>query len=481
MNLDLEPEPERAERELTPEGLEWLRRPIAIPAQQKAIFMLAEDFAVGFDLTHAEALAAIAAATSLAVGPSVKVASGRGPALPLSIQLAVVAGINPNFDRCITALCQAVIDTAAEVFGKGDMENDLAARLAEAEQRYAASALLFKQAKNRGRRAGAQRQELSIQELQGANAADHLQYLRLVRKASLFPFVNHIAPVTVRTLALEDYDNALGSFSPDGGALSRLLDAPRQEKGEVTDFLQAGFRGGMLNLTANPTWTVLPVATAVWLCPPDLIAKGFSERIFTELPEFLVAAPSAPPDDSLPPLSAAGPLNLWAFFVRAILTRLRFQFYRRNSEERNEIVRDLDRLATQALIPAQSWRNQFAAHPGFVQDLLSDAPDQILKLAALLSMDSDAPVNEATVVAASEIYRWLVRGTLDAEASRHQWSASREVDRLADKLGSHGPLGLRDLVRTYDRQDYTRVRGILDTAIAAGRVVENGGIFSVVR
>lgn len=169
-----------------------------------------------------------------------------------------------------------------------------------------------------------------------------------------------------------------------------------------------------------------------------------------------------------------GLLDAWANFVRGILANCRFQFYRRNSEVRNEVVRDLDGSAKEALSPSLSWRSEFAAYPGFASNLLSNAPDQIIKLAALLSLDSDTPVNDTLVVAGSEIYRWLVRGTLEAEASRQQGAASREVDRLAEKLGSHGPMGLRDIVRTYDRQDYTQVRSTLSAAIAAGRVVENG-------
>lgn len=297
MSLPQQTPPNRLAKGLTPEGLEWLHRPIAIPVQQTAFFVLAEQLAVGFDITVAEALAAIAAAVSMAVGSGVTVASGHGPALPLSIQLAVVAGINPKFDRCITALCKAVIDTAAEVFGKEDMKNRktlqvtclrlnsavLGAHCSSDRQRMRTVNLSIA-GKRRIFRNSGQPTTPSINNIY-ALLAGHSSFLSSTTSTPL-PCASSSMTITTTCSRV---------IQPDGAALSGLFDSKTPEKYEVSDFLSDGFRGGRINLISSPSWTILPAASAVWLCPPDLIAKGFSERIFAALPGFLVAVPSAPP------------------------------------------------------------------------------------------------------------------------------------------------------------------------------------------
>ncbi len=53
----------------------------------------------------------------------------------------------------------------------------------------------------------------------------------------------------------------------------------------------------------------------------------------------------------------------------------------------------------------------------------------------------------------------------------------QQVDKLVLKLELHGPLTLRQLVRTYAKQDYAAVGRILREAILQKRVVQNGTLF----
>ncbi len=451
---------------LTEEGVEWLQgQPFAIPQCTLGLYELAAEFAAAFRIPVTEAVAAVVAAMSLAVGPRPTIANPVGPRLPLSLQILTTAGESPGFDRCLRLLCQDVVDACAREFGRDLFEDDaaLTAKQLESEQRWRSFA---EQAKL------AEQDHRNSVELRKAQAAEFRNYTRFVRKKFAFPLCDVTDTGILRRLMQEGGDACLGTYSPQGAALDHLLEAAPRERTEILGFMNAGFHGGLLTCPKSNR-SVFPTASAVWASRPDTIKEAFTKKLPAAMTEFMLAVPSV---QSSPPAEIPKEVReRWTSFVAQIVPELRLPFYQRNSAANNELECELDEEARQAVTQTLDWGSRFASGGGFARDVFSRAPEIVLKISALLSLDTipPRPVGAAVVAIASEVFRWLARGTIEAEASRGQESLSREVEVLTQKLTVHGPLRMRDLVRTYDRQDYGRIRATLVAALELGKVVEN--------
>jgi hypothetical protein len=464
---------------LTEEGAEWLQgQPPELPACALGLYELAAEFAAAFRIPVIDAVVAVVAAMSLVAGPRPTIASPVGPRLPLSLQILTVAGESPGFDRCLWLLCQGVVDACAREFGRDLFEDDasLTAKQLESEQRWRSFAEQAKQAEEASRFSGCsnpgQYQRNSV-EFKKAQADEFRNYTRFVRKKYTFPFCDAPDEGILRQLIQEGGDACLGSFSPQGDALAHLLGASPRGRTEILGFMNAGFHGGLLTCPTSSR-SVFPTASAVWACRPDAIRDAFAKNLPSAMTGFMLAVPS--PTQPSPPAEIPQALReRWTSFIGQIVPELRLQFFRRNSAASNELACGLDEDARQAVTRTLDWGSRFTNGGGFPRDVLARAPEMVLKIAALLSLDTmpHRPVGAGAVALASEVFRWLARGIIGFEASRGQESLSREVEVLTQKLIVHGPLRMRDLVRTYDRQDYGRIRATLVAALELGKVVEN--------
>ena len=470
---------------LTVEGAEWLQcQPPEPPACALGLYELAAEFAAAFRIPVTDAAVAVVAALSLAVGPRPTIANPAGPRLPLSLQILTVAGESPGFDRCLRLLCQCVVDACAREFGRDLFEDDaaLTVKQLESEQRCRAITEQIKQVEEASRLPSCtdpglhQRRILSLQEEQ---AAEFRNYTRFIRKKFAFPLCDAPDTGILRRLIQEGGDACLGTYSPQGAALDHLLEAAPRERTEIVGFMNAGFHGGLLACPKSNR-SVFPTASAVWACRSDTIRNAFAKNLPVAMTGFMLAVPSVP---SSPPAEIPKEVReRWTAFVAQIVPELRLPFYQRNSAASNELTCELDEDARQTVTQTLEWGARFTSGGGFARDVFSRAPELVLKISALLTIDvlPPRPVGAGAVALASEVFRWLARGTIEAEANRGQESLSRDVEILFEKLSLRGPLTRRDLTRSYHQQDYSRVRATLGAAIEAGKVECNEGLYKAV-
>lgn len=53
----------------------------------------------------------------------------------------------------------------------------------------------------------------------------------------------------------------------------------------------------------------------------------------------------------------------------------------------------------------------------------------------------------------------------------------REIQRMLEKLRRRGPLSKRGIVRTYDRQDYSRIEELLELGVGRNLIGQRGPLF----
>jgi len=469
---------------LTAEGIQWLHGSASLQMPSGAAYALAEEVAAGYNITLPEALIGIAGALSLAVGGSAYAQNPFGTKVPLGLQLAAVAGINPNFDRCYRFLAQEVVDAYAAEFGRGMQEDvkTLTADQIAAERRFrergAALLALEKETRELGFASGQHRLQ-QIEKLKAAEFAELLSYYRILRKKLLFPFGSVVDGGLVQRLVEEDRDVCYGCFSADGSALRYLLDAPATEKGRIVNFLNAGFQGEIFSSPqAGP---VFPVVSCIWICTPDLIAEAFAKQLHTSLTGLMVVSGS-PAQEQRPSCLSPDTRERLSKFVTTVIKNARTAFYRRHSGGCQGHTCVLEADATEALSRSLEWASRFTTGPGYPRTVLGRGPEQILKIASLLNVDtvSPKPVDAATVLLASELFRLLARDTIGVDSRQHEGVQARDVDALLNKLKVQGPLSRRDLVRSYHRGDYGRLDSILSAAMESGQVTLDGDLYRAV-
>ena len=459
-------------------GRDWLSASPTVHLPPGELFGLAEEIAGAFKISIAEALVAVLGALSLAIGPSAYARNPFGPRIPLTLQLAVISGINPNFERCIRFLCQMVIDSYASEFGRRGIEDTktLTTDQIVIERRIRVRdeeiAELTKLERETGNLSGSNYEKLH--KLKIAAHTDLVSYVRLLRKKVIFPFGSIVSGKLIDALIEEDKDTCFGSLSTDGSALRYLLDATTPERSKITAFLNAGILGeAMTDPRSNP---VYPIASAVWLCGSDLIEEAVAKRLHHSLTGLMVATVRASSHSALAVLPQET-REKWRVFIGSLVRNTRTSFYRRNTGGCRGLTYELDAEATQALGKSMDWSTRFTTAPGYARTLLGRAPEQILKIASLLNIHPtiQRPVDAPTVLLATELYRFLARGTIQVDSNHHEAALARDVAALQEKLNAQGPLSRRDLIRTYHRQDYGKLNTILSSALNDGNVIHERG------
>ena len=264
------------------------------------------------------------------------------------------------------------------------------------------------------------------------------------------------------------------ALSTDGSALRYLLDATIPERNKIVAFLNAGILGeAMTDTRSNP---VFPIACAVWLCGSDLMEEAVAKRLHHSLTGLMVATvhPSSHPQLAVLPLETREKCSV---FIGSLVRNTRTSFYRRHTGGCSGVTSELDEAGTQALGKSMEWSNRFTSTPGYARTLLGRAPEQILKIAALLNIHPtiQKPVDAPTVLLATELYRFLARSTIQVDSHHHEAALARDVAALHEKLTAQGPLSRRDLIRTYHRQDYAKMNTILSAALNDGKVIHERG------
>ena len=468
---------------LTAEGIQWLHDAPSVNASAGAIYPLADEIAAGYNVTLPEVLIGMAGALSLAIGSSAYAQNPFGCKVPLTLQLVVVAGINPNFDRCYRYLCQEVVDAYAAEFGRNMQEDTktLTADQIAAEQRFRARGAEVLAAEKEARELGfapGQPRLQKIEMLKAAEFAELLSYYRVLRKKLIFPYGSILDGALVQRIVEEDRDVCYGCFSADGSALRHILDAPATEKGRIVNFLNAGFQGEIFS--SHQAGPVFPVASALWICSPALIAEAFAKDLHTSLTGLMVLSGS-PAQEERSALLTPETRERWSKFIGTVIKNARTAFYRRHSGCQGHTC-VLEAEATEALSRSLEWSSRFTTGAGYPRTVLGRAPEQILKIASLMNLDtiSPKPVDAATVVLASELFRLMARDTIGADSQQLEAVQARDVDALQKKLRVQGPLSRRDLVRSYHRGDYGRLDSILAAAMESGQVTLEGDLYRAV-
>jgi len=133
------------------------------------------------------------------------------------------------------------------------------------------------------------------------------------------------------------------------------------------------------------------------------------------------------------------------------------------------------------------WSRQFAAGlPPEIQPYFMHWPDVAARIALGLAVMHDAvtedTVPETFVASACEFVR--NHAPIQAEllqrfhaGESRAVESERQVRRVVEKLRIRGPVTLRGLVRTYDKQDYVAIDGWLQQAAERGLVEQRGPLF----
>jgi hypothetical protein len=461
---------------LTDAGNEWLNPAVVIAPGGGTANELAAAISSAFNLTPIQGLTAVVGALSLAVGPGVFVQNPFGGCLPLTMQLWVAAE-TPNFDRALRYLCQGVMEAYASEFGRGIHEDDknLIAQQVEVEKAFRVGVATEK--KFESSRPGPDWAPKGTADLKQEQQALLLKHLRILRKRGSFPFGNIINSKVITELIAEERDVCFGSFSPDGGALRHLLEATPVERERVLAFLNSGFHGELL--TQSLKLPVYPVASAVWLCSPELIEAAISKGLHAAMPGALVTQ-TDPPErmGKTTPLPQEA-CEKWKYLLKGILQTLRLPFHRRYSETARGHTCSLDAEAVETLAETLDWGTRFTAGPGHPRTVLRRSPEHILKIAALLTVEPIPPdvIGRSTVLLATEVFRWLAQGTFEIVSRRQEAVLTEEIEMVADKLRLRGPLSVRDIVRAFHRMTYARATQILLAAIQVGKVEKDHDLY----
>jgi hypothetical protein len=89
-------------------------------------------------------------------------------------------------------------------------------------------------------------------------------------------------------------------------------------------------------------------------------------------------------------------------------------------------------------------------------------------------------IGRSTVLLATEVFRWLARGTFEAVSRRQSAVFKMEIDMITEKLRLQGPLSERMIVRSCHRMTYAYADQILVAAIQAGKVEKDQDLYRAI-
>jgi len=142
---------------------------------------------------------------------------------------------------------------------------------------------------------------------------------------------------------------------------------------------------------------------------------------------------------------------------------------------------------TTAFLTLRRWSRQFAdGLDPEVRPYFAHWPDVAARIALTLAVMNDAVKGETLPESFVASACNFVRGYAPIQAELLQRfhagdsravESERQIRRLVEKLRIKGPLSLRGLVRSYDRQDYVAIEGWLQLAVERGLAEQRGALF----
>ena len=279
---------------------------------------------------------------------------------------------------------------------------------------------------------------------------------------------------------MRSFDGNCGflAFSPH--ILGELCTLPRRELTACAAVLQRTLTGSAA--PGSEAADLIPGAWAVCCGEPETWLRTFERPAVEEsglLHDFLfceVAGESAAYDPAA--MLQLGKEGVWRDFMEDLfLSRLC----------NSPIVRVFSIRGAAPILNLHKWCRQFAAGlSAEVRPHFAHWPAVAARLALSLSImhgkGGDGTVPDVLVEEACDFTQRYA--PIQAEILAKFFSPNskavtteRQIQRMLAKLRARGPLSLRGLVRTYDRQDYARIEEWLHLALARGLAEQRGPLF----
>lgn len=417
-------------------GKLWLTRSVSLPTQQLHISQCSRELARTFGLSTKEALLALCATFSIAVGSGCRVWDPFGRSIPLSLQILTNSSRSAALDLAIDSLGHRLSTTLTGAFGRRRPPNDLG--LPEEESRLE-------------------------------------KY-----KNSIFPYGSILSLHLAEQLIREDKDCTFASLS-NSTALNAFSKIPKDRQIEYDHFITSGWTGNAVaGILSHP---IFPMVSLIWSAPSQTVSQNLSQGLLERLPGLLIASRmSFLSDISTPEPLPNTFLEEWRRYIIHIIVKLRATSEPRHISRKSSSQKKLEADAAMAIAETADYVRLYTSGSGLATQLLRQAPIHIVKLAALLSLApiSEAPVTQLEVHYAKEIYRWLVASTIQAseEATRAQpGSLWNEGEIVKNKLTLFGALTIKQIVSERPRQDPAKVHCILREMVDNKSVAIEGDKF----
>lgn len=412
-------------------GRLWLQSGIALPSAGLGdIDHLIRSVARTFGLTTREAMIAVCSGLSGMIGHSVLIRGPMGSTLPCSLQLLIASDSRLNIFGAAECLCEDVVEILSRMLG---------------------------------------RRRIELPKTLG----DALKLINL-RRRQIFSAGDLLSADLAKRLISEDGDCAFASLSYEQ-ALAEFLRLPPKDAREVDGFMTAGWRGAMVpGVDGHP---VFPTVSVVWGASSHHILDAIHRGILDRLPGLLVVKPKFPESEhtSVP--------DFWPDNMRKSWTRLlsdcferRIATAPRHADPESPLMLTFDERAAQAVASLGSFQSRYTYGYGPSACLLRHAPQQVAKLAGLLTIaQSSDVINLLTVEFAKELYRGLCHDTLalaDEAIAADPESGMGKRRRVLEKLRLLGPLSLKDLASGFPKLSFDDLPGVVLSMVEDG-VVEN--------
>jgi hypothetical protein len=415
---------------------------------------------VGFGLSDVEAILAVVVATSLAIGPAIQINYPLGRILPISLQILIQTETGSNFPAAVDAICQRVNQVFLAQFGRSIYRGKTAAAQAPSN--------------------GHSQSTVVPDQIEQA-LAEH----RRKRQSGLFPIGDIIDGPFVSKLVSECADVAFGSVS-ENEALRHFMQIAGRERLTVDRFINAGWSGH--TVAGAQLHPVFPTINLVWAATQADVACAIETDLLKRVPGLLLAVPPIV-DNTIcaEPTPLPYVLKTWREHILEIAEEYRLTFMPRHIVVGPNIRANFSDESGSRLLRSCKYATQYSVPGCDTFSLLERAPLQIAKIAAILNSgirDIINPIPTLYVEIAEEIYRWLVRGTISALENRTNAKPDRltlDIKKIVNNLQLRGPLTLREITRTFDRQDTLRVSTALIGAKEQGLISEEAKRFKAIQ
>lgn len=429
---------------LTPEGRDWLSRPVSLDATPGLLALCPAVEAV-FECSRVEAAVALIQVAAMALGPALLVDDPFGRIYPASLQVLSTCEPGSNYRRALSSLSRMAVDIFAEEYGRASHRGQLA--------------------KDAG----------YLSKLEGDAAA--VARARQEHRNALFSFGEAIDEKLVAALVQEAQEVSFASVS-EGGALRCFCGGTAGARNAIAKFVNAGWDGS--SVPGRDLHPVYPVVNLLWMSSSQEVESA--SKVLTALGGLLVASPHegfVPPDPSASPTMSLKPVR---DLLEWVASTARMPIHFRHVTPQAILRIPLSSEAAQ-LLRTTTRLTCYGTPASPAAAFLASAPMQACKIAALLTLTGNGvqTIDAPTLRNALEIYRWFARGTI--ETMQRCPAAEKPptgLEILVGKLKLHGPMSRRELARRYDRITVHRLGEILVRAVEEGLIEEKGGKYCLV-